>query len=167
MDGNNDDSAREAPRRPPNPGRIALGLTALVAERLVRRPGPATRAVLRSGIVDGSRADARAFVREGVDRALVWAEQFAAPRLIEGILPYLEARLVPQLIDAAMPLVRAQVIPAIIEDLTDNPLVRTLLLEQSRGVVSHAADQLRDATAEADGRVEDLFQRLVHRGRGR
>jgi len=150
-----------------SPGRIALGLTALTAQRVIRHPGRATRAVLGSALVAESGADARAFVREGLDRILGWASRLAAPRIIDEMLPHLEKRVVPELVDAAMPLVRARVIPAIIEDLIDSPLVQTLLLEQSRSVVSHAADQLRDATEKADGRVEDMVHNLVHRGRGR
>jgi hypothetical protein len=149
------------------PGRIALGLTALAAQRLIRHPGRATRAVLSSTIVARSGAEARALIRAAVDRALGWAGRTAAPRVIDIMLPHLEERVVPELIDAAMPLLHAKVVPAIIEDLIDSPLVRTLLLEQSRGVVSHTADQLRDATARADGRVEDAVHNLVRRSRGR
>jgi hypothetical protein len=107
------------------------------------------------------------FVRDGVDRALGWAGRLAAPRVVDELLPHLEERVVPELIDAVMPLIRARVVPAIIEDLTSSPLVQALLLEQSRGVVSRAGDQLREATSEADGRLEDMVHNLVHRGRGR
>ncbi len=87
----------------------------------------------------------------------------AVPRIVDGILPHLERTIVPKLVDASIPILRGKVLPILIEDLTDNPLLRELLLEQSRGVVGQATKQLRNATARADDRAERFFHRLVHR----
>jgi hypothetical protein len=164
------------------PLEVALGLAVLAAERLGARSGGAlhvTVGVARSAIrtvwrgaarlegpgaswlrdvtagprrqgqaiVDGSRMVALRFARDAVDEGLAW--------------------IAPRLIDATIPLLRAEVLPVVIKDLTDDPLLRTLVLEQSRGVVSQAADQLRNATAHADDRVENLFRGLIHWHRDR
>jgi hypothetical protein len=90
-----------------------------------------------------------------------------APRVLDGLIPHLERTVMPQLVEAAIPVVREKVIPVVIKDLTDSPLVQDLLLEQSRGVASHAAQQLRNATAKADDRLEDFFHGRAHSDRGR
>jgi hypothetical protein len=122
---------------------------------------------------------AQTLAREGLDEAVARVGQRAAPdlldtlvphlvrsvapRIIDGILPHIEKAVLPQLVDAALPIVRDKVIPVVIEDLTGSALVKELLLEQSRGVASHAAQQLRNATAKADDRLEGLVHGL---GRG-
>jgi hypothetical protein len=155
----------------------------------VRRPSAGLRRVTDRAklqgwaIVDSGVADARTLLRDSIDEGLTWAERRAlprlvdalvphlvtsvAPRIIDGLLPHLERAVTPRLIDAAIPILRARVLPVVIQDLTDNPLLRKLLLEQSRGVVSQAADGLRNATARADDRVEGLFRGMVHRDRER
>jgi hypothetical protein len=115
--------------------------------------------------VDAGRIEALTFVREGIDQGLAWVEKHAAPRVIDALVPHIAESVVPRLVDATMPLLRSRVLPVVIKDLTDDPLLRTLVLEQSRGAVSQATDQLRNATAHADDRVENLFHGLVHRHR--
>ena len=88
------------------------------------------------------------------------------PRIIDGVLPYVEERVLPRLVDAAPPLIRERVLPLVIQDLTDDPLLRTLLLEQSRSIVGKATERLRVATSRADDRVEHAFHEFIHPNRG-
>ena len=60
-----------------------------------------------------------------------------------------------------MPEIRASVLPAVVDDLTNDPKVRELVTEQSRGAIEDAAHSVRTATAHADDRVENAFRRLV------
>jgi hypothetical protein len=166
-------------------GRVALGLAVLAVHRLAAVPrSAAIIAGLRNprSLALAAVRQARTLVREGVEEAVDRVGQRAAtqlldalvphlvqsvaPRVIDGLLPHLESTVMPQLVEAAIPLVRERVIPVVIEDLTDSPLVKELVLEQSRGVASHTADQLRDATAKADDRVEDMVRGFVHGNRG-
>ena len=180
------DGDRVVPAGRRSAGRTALGLALLTAQRLVSVPRSAAsigglrapRSVARAAV-----RQAQTLVRDGVNDAVTRVGQRAAPhlldtlvphlvesvapRVIDGLLPHLERTVMPQLVEAAIPLVRERVIPVVIEDLTDSPLVKELLLEQSRGVASHAAQQLRNATAKADDRVEGLFRGLAHGNRGR
>jgi len=52
----------------------------------------------------------------------------------------------------------------VIDDLTHDPRLRELILEQSKGAVGDATQHLRATTANADDRVEKAFGR---RGRGK
>jgi hypothetical protein len=162
---------------------VAFGVALLALQRLASVPRSASIAGLRAprSLALAAARQVRTLVREGVEDAVNRVGQRAAPqlldalvphlvesvapRVIDGLLPHLERTVMPQLVEAAIPLVRERVIPVVIEDLTDSPLVKELVLEQSRGVASHTADQLRDATAKADDRVEDLFRGLVHGNR--
>jgi len=99
--------------------------------------------------LDSSRARAAAFVQSTMD---------------EEIMPYVTSTVVPRVIDGALPDIRARVLPVVIEDLTNDPRIRELVVEQSRGVLDEAADQLRSGTATADDRLETAFRRLVGRG---
>lgn len=135
-------------RRPVARVRHRLGETAATA----RSHGRAT--------VAASRAEAVSFVRSTVDDGLAWAQADAAPRLVDGLMPYLVDEVVPRLIDGVMPQIRTQVMPVLIEDLTADQRVRDLVVEQSRGMLDEAADELRTTTASADDRVEAAFRRL-------
>jgi hypothetical protein len=57
------------------------------------------------------------------------------------------------------------VLPVVIDDLTSDPRVRNLVVEQSRGVLGDAAAQVRTGTAEADDRVEAAVRRIFGGGR--
>lgn len=94
-------------------------------------------------VVDAGRADAIVLVHDGMD----WLQRRGAPDLIDALIPYL----------------RDRVLPVVVEDLMKDPQLRTLVVEESRDVVSQAADQLRDATAEADDRIEGAFRRFRRR----
>ena len=112
-----------------------------------------------------SRADASAFVQATVSDAIAWAQAQAIPQIVDGLVPHLVDSVVPRIIDGAMPEIRARVLPDVIEDLTTDPRVRELAVEQGRGVVGEAAEHLRQTSANADNRVESAFHRLV-RGSG-
>jgi hypothetical protein len=54
------------------------------------------------------------------------------------------------------------VLPVVIDDLSHDPRIRDLVLEQSRGTAGEAAQQMRATTASADDRVEAAFRRTRH-----
>jgi hypothetical protein len=112
-----------------------------------------------------SRADASAFVQATVSDAIAWAQAQAIPQIVDGLVPHLVDSVVPRIIDGAMPEIRSRVLPVVIDDLTTDPRVRELAVEQGRGAVGEAAEHLRHTTAHADDRVENAFRRLV-RGPG-
>ena len=111
--------------------------------------------------VAAGRADARTFVQSTVDDGIGWAQADAVPRIVDGLVPQLVDEVVPRIIEGVMPEIRARVLPVVIEDLTNEPKLRELILEQSRSVIGDAADQLRTSTASADDRVESAFRRLI------
>jgi hypothetical protein len=127
-------SGSDSPRRSLSRSREIIGR--VVSE--ARRRGEAT--------VAAGRADATAFVEANVNDGIAWAQ----------------TRVVPRLIDGALPEIRARILPVVIEDLTNDPRVRELVLEQSEGVVNEATQHLRSTTAAADNRVESAFRRFVH-----
>lgn len=112
-----------------------------------------------------SRADASAFVQATVNDAIAWAQAQAIPQIVDGLVPHMIDSVVPRIIDGAMPEIRSRVLPVVIDDLTTDPRVRELAVEQGRGVVGEAAEHLRQTSASADDRVESAFHRLV-RGSG-
>lgn len=107
------------------------------------------------------RADASSFIQTNVAGGIAWAQANAVPQIVDGLVPHLIADTMPRIIDGAMPEIRDRVLPVMIEDLTKDPRVRDLVVEQGRGVVGEAAQQLRATTATADDRVESAFRRLV------
>jgi hypothetical protein len=114
--------------------------------------------------VAAGRSDADAVLRAGVSEGMAWAQAQAVPQIVDGLVPHLVDNVVPQLIDGVMPEIREKVLPIIIDDLASDPQLRELILEQSRGVVGGAAEELRTATATADDRVEKAFRRLLGGG---
>jgi hypothetical protein len=113
--------------------------------------------------VAGSRADATAFVQATVNDAIAWAQAQAIPQIVDGLVPHLVDSVVPRIIDGAMPEIRSRVLPVVIDDLTTDPRVRELAVEQGRGVVGEAAEHLRSTSADADDRLESAFRRLIRR----
>jgi hypothetical protein len=111
--------------------------------------------------VSAGRADAAAFVQGTVTDGLAWAQSQAVPQIVDGLVPHLVDEVVPRLIDGALPEIRTRVLPVVIEDLTNDPRVRNLVLEQGRGAVGEATNNLRSTSASADDRVESAFRRLV------
>jgi hypothetical protein len=111
--------------------------------------------------VAAGRADAEAFVRSNVAETISWAQARAVPQIVDGLVPHLVDEVVPRILEGTLPEIRATVLPAVIDDLTNSPQLRDLMLEQGRGVVGDAAEHLRNTTANADDRVESAFRRLV------
>jgi hypothetical protein len=118
---------------------------------------------LGAAAVAESRADATAFVQATVSDAIAWAQAQAIPQIVDGLVPHLVDSVVPRIIDGALPEIRSRVLPVVIEDLTTDPRVRELAVEQGRGVVGEAAEHLRHTTSGADDRIESAFRRLVRR----
>jgi hypothetical protein len=119
-----------------------------------RRHGEAT--------VAAGREDVETFVSAMVTDGLVWAQSQALPQLIDSVLPVIE-RVMPRIIDAFLPVFRAQVLPALIEDLSRDPRIRQLVVEESKNAASGATTYLRVASANADDRVENAVRRLGHK----
>lgn len=143
-------SGSDTPRRSLSRSREILGR--VVSE--ARKRGEAT--------VAAGRADASAFVQANVSDGIAWAQAQAVPQIVDGLVPHLVDEVMPRLIDGALPEIRARVLPVVIDDLTNDPRVRDLVLEQGRSAVDEAAQHLRSTTASADDRVESAFRRLVH-----
>jgi hypothetical protein len=176
--------ARELARRAMNrPARLAARsagwASSLPGLNLSRRPLARSRAAIDRALdqivtearnrgqaaVAESRADASAFVEATVADGIAWAQAQVIPQIVDGLVPHLVDAVVPRLIDGALPEIRAKVMPVIIEDLTNDPKVLDLAMEQGRGAVGEAAEHLRSTTASADDRVEAAFRRLVKGGR--
>jgi hypothetical protein len=98
--------------------------------------------------IEAGRVEALAFLRTSVDDGIAWAQENVVPKVIEGALPE----------------IRRRVIPVVIEDLTADPRVRDLVVEQGRGVIGDTAIQLRNGTAAADDRVEKAYRRVFGSG---
>jgi hypothetical protein len=113
--------------------------------------------------LDSSKADASRWLHSTSQAPMKWAEDTAIPKVMDDMTPYMTEQFMPKIIDAMMPHIREQVVPAIIDDLTTDPRIRTLIAEQSAGVVSAAAGELRQVTSSADDKVENAFQRTFSR----
>lgn len=110
-----------------------------------------------------SKDETAQWLRSAVDRPLKWAEQTLIPRVVDDMTPYLVDTVTPRVINGALPAVRTKVVPAIIEDLTKDPRVRIMVAEQSHGAVAAAKEDLREAVARADDRVEAAFRNAFRR----
>src|SRR5215467_10929776 len=117
--------------------------------------------------VDASQSETSHWLRSVVGTAVgapvKWVENKVIPKIIEDMMPYVVNNLMPKMIDEVLPQIRTVVVPVIIDDLTTDPKVRTMITEQSTGVVTAATDELRDATAEADDHVEAAFRNVFRR----
>jgi hypothetical protein len=167
--------ARRAMGPPARAAAIAAAVAAILpGADLPRRSLARSRAMLRrvagearrrgETAVAAGRADATAFLQANVADGIAWAQARAVPQIVDGLVPHLVDRVVPRLIDGAIPEIRSRVLPIVIEDLTKDPRVRDLVVEQGRGAVGETAQQLRATTATADDRVESAFRRLVPPG---
>lgn len=146
------DSRRAMPMPHPIRG-VRLRVAKLFAE--AERTG-------RQILVDG-RADAVAFLQTSVDDGIAWADRQVVPRIVDDLVPHLIDQVIPQVIDGAMPAIRERVLPAVIDDLSSDPKIREMVVEQSRGVLGEATEQLRTGTAEADDKVEAFARKLLRR----
>jgi hypothetical protein len=116
----------------------------------------------RQILVEG-REDAVTFLQTSVDDGIAWADRQVVPRIVDDLVPHLIDQVIPQVIDGAMPAIRERVLPAVIDDLSTDPKIREMVVEQSRGVLGGATEQLRTGTAEADDRIEAFARRLLRR----
>jgi hypothetical protein len=121
-----------------------------------RRHGAAT--------LDSGRAEALAVLQANVDDGIAWAQASVVPRVVDGLVPHLVDEVLPRIIDGILPEIRRRVLPAVIQDLTDDPRIRELIVEQGQSVIGDAAGQLRTGTAAADDRVETSFRQVFGGG---
>jgi hypothetical protein len=112
--------------------------------------------------VDTARVDVEVSLRAGVDDGIAWTVAQVVPRIVDDMMPYLVDHVMPQIIEGAMPQIRTRVRPVVMDDLSHDPRIRDLVLEQSRGMAGEAAQQVRATTADADDRVEAAYRRLRH-----
>ena len=113
------------------------------------------------------RNDASAMVDTRVDGAvsgvLGWAQVNVMPKLVDDLVPHLISDVMPRLIEGAIPEIKNRVIPVLIDDLTNDPRVRELILAQSRGVLGQVTEQIRTGTTQADDRFEIAAHRVFRR----
>jgi hypothetical protein len=88
-----------------------------------------------------------------------------APEIIDGLLPHIQAAVAPQLVEGLLPEIRERVLPVVIADVADDPRVRTMVLQQSRGLLAEATDEARARAVDADDWLEQRFRRLFRRRR--
>jgi hypothetical protein len=148
-------------------------LATLPAPQTVRGPLGKATALLANVVAEAEhtgratmiagRHDAIAFLQASVDDGVDWAEARVVPRIVDDLVPHLINEVLPRIIDGAMPAIRERVLPAVIDDLAADPKIRDMVVEQSRGVIGEATDNLREGTASADDRVEILARRLLRR----
>jgi hypothetical protein len=110
-----------------------------------------------------SKDETAHWLQSAADGPLKWAEQSLIPRMVDDLTPYMVNTVAPKMIDGVLPQIRTTVVPAIIEDLTTDPRVLGMVTEQSHGAVAAATDDLREATATADDRVENAFRNAFRR----
>jgi hypothetical protein len=106
------------------------------------------------------RLEAKGWFVKTMDDSIRWAERSIIPRVVDDMTPHIINHVVPKVIDGVLPQIRSQVVPAIIEDLTTDERIRTLIAEQSHGIVTEATEELRENSARADDRLEDSFRKL-------
>ncbi|MEV0841991.1 hypothetical protein AB0I55_20825 [Actinocatenispora sera] len=128
--------------------------TTAVRDRLdrARRAGDA--------VVNAGRADAEKYVAGRIEDTLTWAGRRVLPPMLDMAVPQLIDDIVPRILEGVLPHIRNRLVPAIIDDLADDPAVRDLVREQSRGLAAAAAAQIQDATGTADDRIETGLRRL-------
>jgi hypothetical protein len=110
-----------------------------------------------------SKDETAQWLQSAADGPIKWAEQSLIPRMVDDMTPYIVNTVAPRMIDEVLPQIRTTVVPAIIEDLTTDPRVRAMVTEQSHGAVAAATDDLREAAADADDRVEAAFRSAFRR----
>ena len=160
---------------------LAVGVVAEGREAVGRAVESARQAVPREQVrdmldtasshgrraVDESQSETSHWLRKVVGTAVgapvKWVENKVIPKVIEDLMPYMVNNMMPKMIQEVLPQVRTMVVPVIIDDLTTDPRVRTMITEQSSGMVAAATDELREATAGADDQVETAFRNVFRR----
>jgi hypothetical protein len=102
-------------------------------------------------------------VKNATSAPVKWVERTVIPKIVDDMMPYVIGSVMPKVIEEMLPQIRTVVVPVIIDDLTSDPRVRTMIAEQSSGVVAAATDELREAAADADDHVESAFRSVFRR----
>lgn len=102
-------------------------------------------------------------VKSASSAPVKWVERAVIPKIIDDMMPYVIGSVMPKVVEEMLPQIRTVVVPVIIDDLTSDPRVRTMIAEQSSGVVAAATDELREAAADADDHVESAFRSVFRR----
>lgn len=100
------------------------------------------------------RHDAELWLKSALDDGLAWAEKSVIPKVIDDMTPKL------------MTTIRQTIMPQVIDDLAKDSRIRSLIAEQSHGMVTEAAEELRDSSSKADDRVENAFRRIFNMSPG-
>ncbi len=96
------------------------------------------------------RHDAAVWLKTSMDDGLAWAERSVIPKVIDDMTPKL------------MSTIRQTILPQVIDDLAKDDRIRSMISEQSQGMVSDATGELRESSAKADDRVESAFRRVFN-----
>lgn len=146
--------------------RRALHRAGDTAKQIAPRPPKRVRDFLEEAHARGDRTirlgrlEARGWLNRTVDDSIRWAERTIIPRVVDDMTPHIVNNVVPKVLDGVMPHIRRRVVPLIIEDLSTDERIRTLIQEQSHGIVTEATDELRENSARADDRLENSFRKL-------
>lgn len=136
------------------------------ARRIAPRPPERVREFLEETRARGDRTirigrlEARGWLVRTVDDSIRWAERKVISRVVDDMTPHIVNNVVPKILDGALPQIRNRVVPVIIEDLSGDDRIRTVLAEQSHGIITEATDELRETSARADDRLESSFRKL-------
>jgi hypothetical protein len=99
-------------------------------------------------VMNDARDRALRVLRTNIDDATQWAERELLPVVV------------PHVIDDAVPQIREQVLPLIVADLTNDPRVRELVVQTSRGALGDVTQEIRDRAVDADDKLETVARRL-------
>jgi hypothetical protein len=100
---------------------------------------------------------------QAVGAVAEWTDRHVVRRVVESMKPYLIDEFVPEVIEGVLPKIRADVVPEVIEDLTKDRRVKDLVAAQSQDLLSRGVAEARQASAEADDRVEALARKMLGR----
>jgi len=146
--------------------RRALRSAGDTAKQMAPRPPRRVREFLDEARARGDktirlgRLEAKGWLNRTMDDSIRWAERTIIPRVVDDMTPHIVNNVVPKVLDGVMPVIRSRVVPVIIEDLSTDERIRTLIQEQSHGMVSEATEELRENSARADDRLENSFRKL-------
>lgn len=86
-----------------------------------------------------------------------------APQVIDGVMPHIIDDSAPRIITGVLPMIRQQVVPQIMDDIVDDPRVRSLIKEQSQALILDALERMRRGLARADDVVDNVVRWLARK----
>jgi uncharacterized RDD family membrane protein YckC len=86
-----------------------------------------------------------------------------APQVIDGVMPHVIEDSAPRIISGVLPMIRNEVVPQIMDDIVDDPRVRSLIKEQSQALVLDSLERVRRGLARADDIVDNIVRWVARR----